>query len=142
MDIAPTLADIAGIPAPESWMGESVLALVKSPEVALSTGRTRYARNARARSITTDDWHYIVQRREPTERLHRNDGTDFFGQVNVLSDHADVAEPFSEDLDTYWERTRDTKKVVRSLMKDLEGTVSEDLPDDIREQLETLGYLE
>ncbi|ADQ67283.1 sulfatase-like hydrolase/transferase [Halogeometricum borinquense] len=130
LDIPPTVLDFAGITPPSSMRGESVRESFETGATDREHVISEYTYwDDRITSLRTPEWKYIVDYLHDREELF-DINTDPTEQTNVLSDTPDVA--------------AELREIVRTHL-DAEGehqsTAYDDIDDEMRGQLEDLGYL-
>jgi arylsulfatase A-like enzyme/tetratricopeptide (TPR) repeat protein len=140
LDLAPTLLDLAGIPIPESFQGESLLPLMNAEPGEATRDRTSYAslpallfRDATLQeSVSTANWSF-GRDLDDSRREHLYDlRVDPDEEVNLVEIEPDAADRLRDLLDAYQERTP------------LPGVVRSDIRIDpqIADKLRALGYLQ
>lgn len=124
VDLAPTVADGVGVPAPGSWWGISLLPLLEGGELPplVAVAMVDQDREVPAGGVRTGRWKYLAGRLFDLEHDPRE-------TVNVLLDHPELAAALSDHLEGVRRRAREGDA----------GTVELD-PETARE-LEALGYL-
>lgn len=124
VDLAPTVADGLGVPAPESWWGVSLRPLLEGDELAplIAVAMIDQDKEVPAGGVRTGRWKYLSGRLFDLEHDPRE-------AVNVLLDHQELAAALSDHLEWVRSRTRESDA----------GAVELD-PETTRE-LEALGYL-
>jgi arylsulfatase A-like enzyme len=106
MDIAPTILDLAGVPAPETFEGNSLVPLALGEEYpaverVISSECTWQAKW----SLRTDDYKYILARSidfygSPTQELYDR-RADPFETHNLAEDKPDVAAALNAELEEW-----------------------------------------
>jgi arylsulfatase A-like enzyme len=82
VDLAPTVLDLLGVPAPAEWQGSSLFAPDHPPRAYFFAA----ARGQYLLGVREDRWKYIVDARRETEELY-DLKKDPLEQVNVVADH-------------------------------------------------------
>jgi arylsulfatase A-like enzyme len=140
LDLAPTLLDLAGIPIPQSFEGESLLPLIESDRSAASWDRTSYAslpallfRDAVLQeSVSTGGWSFARDLDGP-HREHLFDlRVDPDEEVNLIEIEPEAADRLRPLLDVYQQRTP-LPGAVRSGIR---------IDPQIADKLRALGYLQ
>jgi len=140
LDLAPTLLDLAGIPIPQSFEGESLLPLIESDRSAAFRDRTSYAslpallfRDAVLQeSVSTGGWSFARDLDEP-RREHLFDlSVDPDEEVDLIEIEPEAAGRLRTLLDAYQQRTP-LPGVVRSGIR---------IDPQIADKLRALGYLQ
>jgi arylsulfatase A-like enzyme/Flp pilus assembly protein TadD len=140
LDLAPTLLDLAGIPIPQSFEGESLLPLIESDRSEASRDRASYAslpallfRDAVLQeSVNIRGWSFARDLDDP-HREHLFDlRVDPDEEVNLIEIEPDEADRLRPLLDAYQRRTP------------LPGAVRSEIRIDpqIADKLRALGYLQ
>jgi len=142
VDLAPTLLDLAGVPADEeigplhgASRADAVRGLRSETGAAQAYTETRYGRDDKAR-VTTDDWVFIhnYQRSRQGVKRGRNElytAADRWQEDNVYKANKTIGDPFLETLETLRAEFGVDPLIWEQSMSDEE-----------REQLEALGYIE
>jgi uncharacterized sulfatase len=98
LDLYPTLADLAGLPAPPQIEGRSIAPLLKKPNAAWNFPALAVVmfQGKLGRSVTTERWHYVEwdegragamlldQRSDPLELKNRVDESGLAGRVREM----------------------------------------------------------
>ena len=139
IDVAPTILDLLGIPIPEDMEGVSLRAnVVDADEISgddleafSQVGLNGVARDRDLIAVTTREFKYILDFESGTEELY--DLTDDPGETrNVAGANHGVARGLKEKALRF--RRIETAKRI--------GVVpGAEIDDDLREQLQSLGYL-
>lgn len=125
LDIAPTLADYAGVDPPDRFEGDSLRTLFETPEEWSSSHVI--AETGGSRACRTDRWKYI--RNGDNERLY-DLRTDPEEEENVRADNPEVIKKFELMLADHKRRVDETGQELEDITVD-EATA---------ERLEQLGY--
>jgi len=134
LDLAPTILALLGLPARSEFTGLPLPGLGLGPEGA---PRRSHAWWRSLRSLTDDQWHFSVDRKQDHARLYDLD-VDPEGRRNVASQHPAVASRLRSELDALEARHRATLDEARALG----AAKAEPAPAKIRRQLQALGYAE
>jgi arylsulfatase A-like enzyme len=138
LDLAPTLVELAGVEVPPEFEGESLLPLLAGPST-VAVGRTRsFAWNAKLRALTSSTWHCMRDLEDDRLTLYHRP-SDPAGMNDVAVGHPRVAELCRTELDRLEGlRLESVRRANR--LKALETAGPE--TEQVREQLEALGYVE
>jgi arylsulfatase A-like enzyme len=140
LDLAPTLLELAGIPIPESFEGESLLPLIESDRSAVFRDRTSFAslpaplfRDAVLQeSVNTGGWSFVRNLDAP-HREHLFDlRVDPDEEVDLIGIEPESADRLRALLDTY-QRRASVPGAVRSGIR---------IDPQIADKLRALGYLQ
>lgn len=147
--LAPTLLELAGITAPESYTGTSFLPLLQGrsdcgePYVfseAMHSGgresRVGLPDTYRVMSCRTPGWKLIQDEQGPAEELY-DLAADPGETINLIGRHPDVAGALRRELDRHAEEV--VRAASRFTGRREAGIVADD--DDVRRRLAALGYL-
>lgn len=140
VDVAPTILEWAGIPAPKSVQGESLLALVKSAKsgakpVDPASDRTAYAETdyphlnfgwSSLRALRTGKYLFVEA---PRKELY-DQSTDLAAEHNLAAGPTAVSQTLAERLDTFRRKTATSAKAVLV-----------ELDPRLAQQLGALGYV-
>jgi len=134
LDLAPTVAYLAGVEIPEEFEGENLAPALRGE--TLAAGRSSFAWHKTMRSRTDALWHFAVDLESGVYTLYdvRRDPS---GTSNLAAERPEVVEFFDSAIRRF-ERQR--LEAVQ-FMKDHPEGVKQGLPPDIAEQLKALGYL-
>jgi arylsulfatase A-like enzyme/Flp pilus assembly protein TadD len=140
LDLAPTLLDLAGIPIPQSFQGESLLSLLNAEPGEAARDRTTYAslpallfRDATLQeSVSTGSWSLARDLDDPRREYLYDLRVDPDEEVNLIEIEPDAADRLRPLLDAQQRRTP------------LPGAVRSDIRIDpqIADKLRALGYLQ
>ncbi len=134
VDIAPTLLDLLGLPPLADAEGRSLVPLLVDPERSLDL--VNYAETfspledygwSEVRSLSTDEWKYILLPDEELYRLSEDPGEEH----NCIADYPEKAAEFRALLDD---------RLVEDRARAGEGEVLE-IDEESRAKLEALGYV-
>lgn len=137
VDIAPTMAELAGIEIPSTFEGRSLL--------PFSTGqggghRKSFARYGGLQSITTDGWHFYLSRRSTNTALY-DLSPDPRALTDIKTTKPEIVTKLSEDLGRFNKAYRQSVNLSKALEK-LQGNKEPEMDPKIIEQLKALGYLD
>lgn len=139
LDLAPTVAEYAGVKLADSIDGRSMMPLVRgdadSIELPEKFVAETYFRGVNKRGVYGGGWNYYVNFDRITVRLHEElqqaKAPENGAVTDRRSDHPDVVDEMAAYLDA-WEAKYE--KAAPALQ-------TEALSDEIREQLTNIGYL-
>lgn len=140
LDLFPTILDIVGSPMPPDLEGTSLWPWIAGTSTMDPPQLTSYAWISQLRSVTTDRWHMMADRKEGTRRLYDID-TDPPGSADVLERHPETVRSFKDFLRNREIRRRESVERSRELreVETTEGSAAADA--EVLEQLRELGYL-
>jgi arylsulfatase A-like enzyme len=129
LDLAPTIADLAGLPVPENWQGTSLVPLLGGATLALPA----FAEHAHSpmKAVREDGAKYVVEAQGPRRRL--------FDLVRDPGEHADRA---GSDPEREARLCRDLRRFVEAnAAHERLGQVAGAKPDpSLQPMLRRLGY--
>lgn len=131
-DLAPTILDLFGLPAPERMHGRSLMPLVRGGPVAgrdLAVSTTTYAQDREVRSPTsvrTDRWLYVYGGDEWPSELYRLDG-DPDESRNVFAENTDAGREMHERYLAFLESVNCPKEILE-LRREFDPTPRTNLP--------------
>lgn len=134
LDIAPTIIDIIGVNQPENWFGKSLLPVLQERVSKLRDHAItqRGIEDSFSLSWRTEDWKFIYNAFNDNEMLFKIDSkTD--SQENLLASHREVS---YELRGLVFEHLKKYKNIYSK-----ERLKSVDLDDELKKQLQDLGYL-
>jgi len=147
IDIAPTLLDTLGVPIPASFEGKSLLPLIRGEGGEPShTGEAFAELGPYIQSIRTDRWHYVYNPRNLSSPAARAKDT---GREGVF----EIAREELYDVREDPEQLRNVADLHPAVAAELRNEVlkwrgpaanpyrAQDLSPEVREELESLGYL-
>jgi arylsulfatase A-like enzyme len=130
IDVFPTLLDIAGLPIPDELDGRSLLGRIEERPVyaSLSEHRQRLA------SVMLGGWKLIRNQRDGRERLYdlENDPGE---TTDRLAENPERASELSALLTRHLAENEARRSEARS-----EGDELGEVPEEVREALDALGY--
>jgi arylsulfatase A-like enzyme len=91
IDVAPTLLDAVGVPAPPGWKGRSAMPLINDPEARQHWSDSQLiqiSESMTGRAVRTRDWTYCVA--DPTGA--RNKGAAHYAEYQIYDQRADPHE--------------------------------------------------
>ena len=136
IDIAPTLLDVAGLPIPPSFEGESLLPLLEQPSTAsdrigyASLHDRFYPDAVLEDSVSDGAWTYIRRRDDPGDELLFDRRVDPQEKVNLIGLDPQQADRMRALLDGYLARAPDRGSVDAQVRIDPR----------LAEKLRALGY--
>ncbi|WEL21113.1 sulfatase [Halorhabdus sp. BNX81] len=130
LDIAPTVADLADVPTPDSYRGRSLLAAAGSGEDVDVISET-WQNDEYKLSVRTPEWKYIWDRDAGVRELYHL-ASDPDETQNVINDQPDIADNLQERLREHLEELRETNETLPNVSMDNETEA----------RLKDLGYLE
>lgn len=133
LDLAPTLADLAGIEVSD-FEGESLLPALRGE--SHDDRRTSFAWLGTLRSLSDADWHFATDLASGATTLYdlRRDSR---GTTNLAEERPEVVEDLSAALRRFERRRVEAER----FMADNPEEAAEALPAEIVDQLRALGYL-
>ncbi|ADQ67285.1 arylsulfatase A family protein [Halogeometricum borinquense DSM 11551] len=131
LDIGPTFLDLAGTSAPDEMEGQSFLDALENGKTEREAVISEYANSGkRITSRRTLEWKYILDDYHDREELF-DLTTDSTEQTDCSTDRPEVLESFRD--------------AVRERMSheefDTDASFDDDVDEEMRQQLEDLGYL-
>ena len=138
IDIARTIAEIGEATIPEAFEGRSLLE-VSASKLDANAAAFSWEYFRKLRSVTTRSWHAYWNRDEDTFSLY-DLTADPDGLEDVATAHAEVAAPFAALVEARDDELAKSREVAERLEEVRDRTPGE-IPTDILEQLESLGYL-
>ena len=143
LDVGPTILDMAGLPVPDWWDGESLCPFLRGEPGTDQRLKISLANTRKVRSITTQRWHFIWDMENDEMKLYDNQA-DPLGTANLAESKPDVARWMLTAMFTGVER------LCGSPTARLPGTATTDTqPSDggtkvdweqLEEQMRGLGY--
>ncbi|HUW23161.1 MAG TPA: sulfatase [bacterium] len=133
IDITPTILDILDISLPEWMQGKSILPLIEGSEIEgnfIACTSEEWGNAPFSRAIRTEEWTYIMNRREPDELYDRiNDPKE---QSNIIKKRPLIAQELKKQLEDFIALTSEGKP---------QATEEVHIDKELKERLESLGYL-
>jgi arylsulfatase A-like enzyme len=142
VDVMPTLLDFAGLPVPAGLAGASLVPLLRGREEGTRLAYSELRRspwNDYARTAMRDGRHKLIANLAP--RPAGWPEIEFYDLTRDPNERENLVGIQSEALDALTMRLKDERDALRS-EGGLEIPEEEDLPPELRERLEALGYLE
>lgn len=146
IDIGPTVLAIAGVKGPDQdWPGHNLLSSNEERETvtpAESNLVFSVARYGRFHSVTSKDWHFILNDQDGSVKLY-DTRKDPRGLHDIAQEHPEVVEEMSVVLGPYMERHRDSVKYGQELLRAAlaEGGIQPPTEETLL-QLKSLGYIQ
>ena len=138
LDLAPTLLEYASVEAPETFVGESLSAVIDGEswgkEAVIAESGSLDPEEFRC-SYRTENWKYIrggnhrQAPNKPPEELYDLD-VDSSEEENLINDATKIAEDLREAVETHKERVAETDQDIETVEIDAET----------QQRLEDLGY--
>ncbi len=140
LDLAPTLLDLLGIPAPEEYQGTSLVALFREqhavPDLPEAFVAETHFRGFDKIAVYAGDWDYIENRDgHPSlnpQELQRAQAWQDGRKTDQASKHPDVVSRLQAFLQN-WEQSFPPVQAT---------TIARELSGDVRYQLKAIGYLD
>ncbi len=142
LDLAPTLAELAGTVPVAAFEGSSLLPLMRgaTAETAIAEPRPpALARRGPLRSATTGRWHFILDLASGEGRLYDR-RSDPGGTVDAAVAHPEAAASLTHRIEAMENDRRQSEAEAARLGDPQEPAV--EIDPAVREQLEALGYLD
>lgn len=141
LDLAPTIVELAGVGVPEEFQGTSLMPLIDASAPATEEPRISYAWIAQLRSLTSDQWHCMLDLESGRLKLY-NRLDDPSGLRDIAGSHPEIAELCRGELDRL-EAEGDEGRRHAEVLKAIEtGGEFPVESAEVLEQLEALGYVE
>lgn len=142
VDVMPTLLEFAGLPAPPGLAGASLVPLLRGREKDTRLAYSELRRspwNEYARTAIRDGRHKLIANLSP--RPVGWPEIEFYDLSRDPGERENLVGIRHEALDALTVRLKDERDALRS-EGGIEIPEEEDLPPELRERLEALGYLE
>lgn len=136
LDLAPTLAELAGLRPPAEFEGSSLLPRMRGGETEVAP--PSFAWLGSLRSVTTERWHISLDLETGERRLYDR-RSDPGGRLNAIADHPQAAADLARLLDALEDAKRRAEEEAARLGPQQPPA---ELDPAVREQLEALGYLD
>jgi arylsulfatase A-like enzyme len=141
IDIAPTLAGIAGVDPDGSWEGRDLFGTVGASQDLLQEGASVAYSHHGIWSLTTDRWHYSINRRSGEHWLSDN-LEDASGTENLAQLREDVVSELTLQMVPYRKSWRESQERVKVLQQRFRVNPANSDRDQVLENLRQLGYVE
>lgn len=140
IDLYPTILDLVGVPLEHRVQGQSLLPLLLSPEETASRAALAEHTNGRVqrKALIDEEWKAILtwDRNPDVDPADRE--ASLYHLRRDPGEVKDLAETYPEKLSEMESRLFD----IAAGSEQPEETAAEDLPEDLRERLKALGYID
>ncbi len=141
LDLAPTIADLAGLEIPEEFQGVSLLPVIDAAGSTTPTPQISYAWIAELRSLTSSEWHCMRDLASGRLTLYHRP-TDPRGILDVAGEDPEIADLCLGELDRYEALGKEARERAETLKAIETGGEISPESEAVLEQLKALGYVE